>query len=123
MKVKIFIIGGSWGSELGIWVSKLHPERIAAFFGFGQVVDIPQNEEISFNFTRNAALEAGNMDDVAKLDKVGPPVNGQYIGGLKGMLVQRNLMMKYGGYSQKKGKKSYKKYGIIKQYEKHLVHS
>ena len=106
-KDKIFIIGGSWGSELGIWVSKLHPERIAAFFGFGQVVDIPKNEEISFNFTRNAALEAGNMDDVAKLDKVGPPVNGQYIGGLKGMLVQRNLMMKYGGYSQKEGKKSY----------------
>ncbi len=106
-KEKIFIIGGSWGSELGVLLSAKYPERIAAFFGFGQVVDIAKNEEISFEYTRNAALEAGDTDAVKKLDMVGPPVEGQYKYGYKGMKIQRDLMMKYGGYSKQSGKSSY----------------
>ena len=106
-KEKIFVIGGSWGSELGVYVSSRYPEKIAAFFGFGQVVDISKNEEISFSFTRDAAVKAGDEEAVKKLDQVGPPVMGQYKGGYNGLMVQRNLMMKYGGYSKKQGKDSY----------------
>ncbi|MBR0343592.1 MAG: alpha/beta hydrolase [Oscillospiraceae bacterium] len=106
-KDKIFVIGGSWGSELGVLLCSKYPEKIAAFFGFGQVVDIAKNEEISFEYTREAAMKAGDMEAVKILDEVGPPVEGQYKYGYKGMKMQRDLMMKYGGYSKQAGKDNY----------------
>jgi len=106
-KEKIFVIGGSWGSELGVLLSEKYPENIYAFFGFGQVVDIAKNEEISFEYTRDAALKAGDTEAVKQLDLVGPPVEGQYKYGYKGMKKQRDLMMKYGGYSKQSGKSNY----------------
>ena len=106
-KDKIFVIGGSWGSELGVWLITKHPGKIAALFGFGQVVDNIKNEEISFDFTLSCAKELGDDDAVKKLMSVGPPVNGQYKGGFDGMMVQRNLLMRFGGYSRMEGKKSY----------------
>ena len=106
-KDKIFIIGGSWGSELGTWLSYRHPEHIAAYVGFGQVVNIRLNEEICYNFTLKAAREAGDTDAVKALEQVGPPVMGCYKGGFKGMMTQRRVMMKYGGYSQDEKKRSY----------------
>lgn len=106
-KEKIFVIGGSWGSELGVWLSYRFPEHIAAFVGFGQVVNIDLNEKISYEYTLNSAKEAGDTDAVRKLEEVGPPVMGVYKGGYSGMMVQRKLMMKYGGYSKNEGKQSY----------------
>ena len=55
-KEKIFIIGGSWGSELGTYQAHRHPERIAAYVGFGQVVDGAKNEEISFDFAMEESI-------------------------------------------------------------------
>lgn len=106
-KDKIFVIGGSWGSVLGTLLIKKYPERIAAFVGFGQVVDGAKNEEISFRFAMDAAKAAGDEAAVAKLLEVGPPVKGCYKGGFAGMMVQRNIMMQYGGYSKNEKKRSY----------------
>lgn len=106
-KDKIFIVGGSWGSILGTLLAYRHPEHIAAFVGYGQVVNVRLNEEISYNFTLEAARKAGDTKTVEALEQVGPPVVGCYKGGFDGMMTQRNAMMKYGGYSQNAKKRSY----------------
>ena len=106
-KEKIYVIGGSWGSLLGIRLAYAHPEHIAAFVGFGQFVSGEKNEIISYNYTLEAAKAAGDRKAVEDLEKVGPPVMGMYKGGFDGMMVQRNLMMKYGGYSKAEEKRSY----------------
>ena len=107
-KDKIFIIGGSWGSELGIWLSKRYPEHIAAFVGFGQVVNIEINEQLSWEYSMEEAKKAGDTKAVKTLEEVGPPVMGCYKGGnYDGMMKQRNIMMKYGGYSKSEKKRSY----------------
>ena len=106
-KDKIFVIGGSWGSLLGTYLSYRFPEHIAAFVGFGQVVNIDLNKKISYNFSLEEAKKAGNEEDVKKLESVGPPEMGMYKGGYAGMMVQRKIMMKYGGYSKNEGKRSY----------------
>lgn len=106
-KDRIFVIGGSWGSVLGTWLAYRYPARIAAFVGFGQVVDGAKNEELSYGFALDAARAAGDGDSIRKLQEVGPPVRGQYKGGYGGMMVQRRVMMRYGGYSKDKGKRSY----------------
>ena len=106
-KDKLFILGGSWGSELGTYVSTRYPEHIAAFVGFGQVVNGAQNEQLSWEFALAEAKAHGDSKSVSALLRVGPPEMGCYKGGYDGMMVQRRIMMKYGGYSQNEGKRSY----------------
>ena len=106
-------IGGSWGSQLLTMLARDYPEHIAAAVCFGQVVDGELNEKISYEFALNAAREAGDQKSVDKLRQVGPPVMGEYRGGFKGLMVQRRVMMKYGGYSQSDKKRSYARAMVI----------
>ena len=107
-KDKIFVIGGSWGSELGTYLTGKHPEHIAAFVGFGQVVDGALNETLSWEFCMDEAKKAGDSKSIAILEKCGPPVMGVYKGGnYDGMMMQREVMMKYGGYSPNEKKRGY----------------
>ena len=107
-KDKIFIIGGSWGSELGTYLCARHPEHIAAFVGFGQVVDGALNEQLSWEFCMAEAEKAGDRKSIEILKKCGPPVMGVYKGGnYDGMMMQREVMMKYGGYSPSEKKRGY----------------
>lgn len=107
-KDKIFVIGGSWGSELGTYLVNRYPEHIAAFVGFGQVVDGARNEQLSWEFCMEEAAKAGDRRSIDILNRCGPPVMGVYKGGnYAGMMMQREVMMKYGGYSPNEKKRSY----------------
>ena len=100
--------GGSYrGAAVGTWLAYRYPEHIAAFVGFGQVVNGAKNEELSYQFALEEAQKAGDEKSIAVLKRVGPPVMGVYKGGFDGMMAQRRVMMKYGGYSQSKKKRSY----------------
>jgi pimeloyl-ACP methyl ester carboxylesterase len=99
---KIFIVGGSWGTELGTFLVYRYPQKIAAYLGQGQVVDGVKNEELSYNFTLEQAEKAGDEKSVELLKKCGPPAKGQYKGGLDGLMTQRKILQKYGGSSAKK---------------------
>ena len=112
-KEKIFIIGGSWGSELGTLLAYRYPEHIAAYVGFGQVVNGAENERLSYEFALSAARQAGDSRSVQKLERLGPPVMGVYKGGYSGMMAQRRVMMKYGGYSKNPRKRSYFKSMVL----------
>ena len=106
-KDKLFIIGGSWGSMLGTYLAHRYPARIAAFVGFGQVVDGSRNEAISYRFALDAARAAGDTGAVKKLEELGKPKKGVYKGGFDGLMTQRRIMMKYGGYSPDRKKRGY----------------
>jgi pimeloyl-ACP methyl ester carboxylesterase len=98
---KVFVCGGSWGTELGTLLAFRYPQHIAAYVGYGQVVNGEANERLSYEFSMNAAVAAGDDASVAALKRCGPPVKGQYRGGLKGLMAQRRVMTKYGGHSVK----------------------
>lgn len=102
-KNKIFLLGGSWGTELGTFVCQKYPEKVAGYIGYGQVVNGIENEAVSYAFALDAAKKAGNQDDIAELEKIGPPVDGQYKPVFEGLMTQRRIMKKYGGHSTKKG--------------------
>lgn len=102
-KKKIFLLGASWGTELGTFVCQKHPEKIAGYIGYGQVVNGIENENVSYAFALEKAREAGNEADIAELQRVGPPVDGQYRPVFDGLMTQRRIMKKYGGHSTKKG--------------------
>ncbi len=44
---KIFVLGHSWGSMLGVWLAHEHPELVYAYVGVGQIVNVKQNETVA----------------------------------------------------------------------------
>ena len=92
-KEKIYLLGHSWGTVLGILVVQRYPELFHAYIGMGQVINIIENEKISFQYTLDAAKKAGNKKVINKLESLEPP----YVGDLKALRFQRKWLAKYGG--------------------------
>lgn len=101
-KRKVYLLGGSWGTELGTFVCARYPDKVAGYIGYGQVVDGVENENRSWAYTMEKAVEAGKLKDIATLNRIGPPVEGQYEPVFEGLMAQRRLLSKYGGHSVKK---------------------
>ena len=121
-KEKLFLLCGSWGTQLGTILAHKYPARIAGYVGSGQTVNGILNEQYSWEFALREAEKAGNQEDIAKLNEVGPPVKGQYKNGFKGLMAQRNIMKKYGGYSQK-DKERAKPQGFFKAFALPMLRS
>lgn len=94
-KEKIFLVGHSWGSVLGVLTAKRCPNRLHAFVGVGQVVDMLEGERLSYAWTMERAREAGDARSVAKLERIGTP---PYPEPLRPKVVtQRAILARYGG--------------------------
>ena len=70
---KVYVLGESWGSALGILLVQRYPELFHAFIGTGQMVAFTENDLICYNFALNLARERGNSQKIEKLEKQGPP--------------------------------------------------
>jgi pimeloyl-ACP methyl ester carboxylesterase len=70
---KVYLVGESWGSALGIMMVQRYPELFHAFAGTGQMVAFTENDLICYDFAMNLAKERGDTEQVAKLTKQGPP--------------------------------------------------
>lgn len=101
-KQKIFLLGGSWGTELGTFVCRDYPELVAGYVGYGQVVNGIENENRSYAYALKMARAAGDKESVRELESVGPPVDGQYRPVFEGLMTQRRILSKYGGHTVKK---------------------
>lgn len=95
-KSKIYIVGHSWGSLLGTLLANKYPEHIAAYIGMGQFIDGPENEKLSYEFVLNEATKRGDKKALKDLQRIGWPKEGHYA-SLDDLMVQRDLMTKYGG--------------------------
>ena len=101
-KKKVYLLGGSWGTELGTFVCARAPEKVAGYIGYGQVVNGVENEARSYAYTLCKAEEAGDAKDLEVLRRIGPPEGGQYRPVFEGLMAQRRLLSKYGGHNVKK---------------------
>ena len=94
---KIYIVGHSWGSILGIYLIDRYPEDFYAYVGVGQLVNGIQNEKISYEFALRMAKETKNKKALKELSKIGPPENGLYKNFYDDLLIQRKWLLKFGG--------------------------
>lgn len=72
-KEKIYLVGQSWGSILGVLAVQQHPELYHAFVGAGQMVSPRETDRIFYQDTLAWARDAGKDDLVATLTEIGPP--------------------------------------------------
>ncbi|MGE0821229.1 MAG: alpha/beta fold hydrolase [Candidatus Binatia bacterium] len=90
---KIYLVGHSWGSILGILTVARHPELFHAYVGIGQAVDLEKNEKISYQFALDAATKMDNQKALQQLTAIGPPPYANY----KAMLRERKWVERFGG--------------------------
>ena len=61
-KQKIFVLGHSWGSLLGLSLAERKPEWLHAYIGVGQIINMREGEKISYEWTLNEAHKATDSD-------------------------------------------------------------
>jgi pimeloyl-ACP methyl ester carboxylesterase len=70
---KVYLLGESWGSALGIMAVQRYPELFHAFIGTGQMVAFLENDLICYDFALRLAQERGDTQKVEQLKRQGPP--------------------------------------------------
>jgi pimeloyl-ACP methyl ester carboxylesterase len=106
-KKKIFLLGHSWGSVLGVEVAQRHPEWLYAYLGVGQMVNMQKSEKIGYDFALAQAREHHNSDAEKELLAIAP-----YPGDAGSMTfekigAQRKWLMYYGGLTYGRSNFSY----------------
>jgi pimeloyl-ACP methyl ester carboxylesterase len=87
---RIYLIGHSWGSILGIMTVQRHPELFHAYVGMGQVTDERRSEHIGLQYVRDRARELGNQQALQELA-------GLDMDKLKDAVIQRKWLSRFGG--------------------------
>jgi pimeloyl-ACP methyl ester carboxylesterase len=105
-KRKIFLMGHSWGTVLGVRLAEAHPDWFYAYVGVGQIVNMRESERIGYDFVLGQAKEHHNDTAVKELEALEP-----YPGDLGRLTVargeaQRKWLMFYGGLTY--GRTDYK---------------
>ena len=96
-KDKIFVLGHSWGSFLGLQLAEHHPEWLYAYIGVGQLIDGPESERRGWRFAMDAARRAGNAEAVRELEAIAPYAAPGRIIPIKDIYVERKWVGYYGG--------------------------
>ena len=96
-KEKIYVLGHSWGSVLGVNLVQRYPEDFYAYVGVGQGVNMFDNESLSFKFALDAAIADKNEEAIKELKAIEKryPPNG--IAQLEDLKIQRKWLGHYGG--------------------------
>lgn len=92
---RIYLVGHSWGSALGVLTVQRHPELFRAYVGFGQVANMLEGERLSYAWTLEQAERAGDSRSVERLRRIGAP---PYSSPMRPKVVtQRSILARYGG--------------------------
>jgi pimeloyl-ACP methyl ester carboxylesterase len=70
---KIYLMGESWGSALGIFLVDKYPESYHAFIGTGQMVDFAETERIDYAKALEIAQSKGDTALIERLTANGEP--------------------------------------------------
>lgn len=70
---KIYVLGESWGSILGILLVQQYPELFHGFISTGQMVNPVENDIMMYEFAIALLTEQGRLDDVERLRQNGEP--------------------------------------------------
>jgi proline iminopeptidase len=96
-KERIFVLGHSWGSSLGIQLARRHPDWLHAYIGIGQITDGMESERRGWRFALDAARRAGNEDAIRDLESIAPYAAPGKPLALKDLYLQRKWLGRYGG--------------------------
>jgi proline iminopeptidase len=93
-KRKVFLLGHSWGSVVGLSVAGKRPDLLYAYIGMGQYIDPQAGEHASYAWTLEQARKDNNAQAVKELEALQPYPGDFAIEKIDG---ERKWAVHYGG--------------------------
>jgi len=91
---KVFIVGHSGGTTIGIKTAYKYPEKIHAYVGVAQIINDYEGERISYDFIVEEAEKSGDVKKLKKIKAIGlPPYDTP-----KKYFEKSRLIGRYGGF-------------------------
>ncbi len=69
---KVFVLGHSFGSAVGLAVAQKRPDLLYAYIGMGQLIDFRENERVGMAHTLKIARERGDQAAVREITALSP---------------------------------------------------
>jgi pimeloyl-ACP methyl ester carboxylesterase len=96
-KKKLFALGHSWGSYLGLEVVRRHPEWLYAYIGTGQMIDTQRSEAEGYAFALQQARVHRNDGALRELQALAPYPGPIGTLSVERISAQRKWVIYYGG--------------------------
>jgi pimeloyl-ACP methyl ester carboxylesterase len=96
-KQKVFVLGHSWGSMLGLKLAAAHPEWLHAYIGMGQITDGLESERRGWTWTMAKARADQNEEAIRELQSIAPYPGGSGPIPVESIMIQRKWLGHYGG--------------------------
>jgi len=98
---KVFIVGHSGGTVIGIKTAYRYPEKIHAYVGVAQIINEYEQQKTSYNFIVEEAEKSGDIKKQKAIKAIGPPP----YESPKKFLKMAAYIGKYGGFLHSKSMK------------------
>lgn len=113
---KLYLVGHSWGSVLGFKFCQLHPAKVHAYIGCGQVVNMKKASQLAYEYVMEEVKKEGNTKILNRLNEI----DCSYSSGdwLHDLLFVTGLVVKYKGsfYGHKNYNSFVKDFFFSKEY-------
>lgn len=96
-KDKIFVLGHSWGSIIGLRLAQSRPEWLHGYIGMGQVIHAEENERLGYEFALRQARRHGDSQALAELKAIGPYPGPPESFTVSKLTTQRKWVIRFGG--------------------------
>ncbi|HEY4554662.1 MAG TPA: alpha/beta hydrolase, partial [Bacillaceae bacterium] len=97
-KEKIYLVGHSWGSVIGLLAAQQYPQHFKCYIGIGQVVNMLEGEKRGYSFLLEQTRAMNDRSTYKKLLKIGPPPYSSFYK----TAIFRQALDRYGGYQYQK---------------------
>ena len=104
-KKKIFALGHSWGTILGLSLAERRPDWLYAYIGVGQIINMREGEAIGYDWVLSAARKAGDAQTIEELSAIAPYPEPNGSLPIDKIGVERKWSVRYGGLTH--GRQSY----------------
>jgi len=92
---KIYLMGFSWGTVLGLWTIYDYPEDFNAFISVSQIVSYQEGEKLSLAYVQQVAHDTNNQTAIQELTNINPSyTSGDWYDQL---IMQRKWLLAFGG--------------------------
>ncbi len=102
-KKKIFVMGHSWGTVLGLSLAERRPEWLYAYIGVGQIIDMRAGEKVGYDWVLQQARAAGDATAVKELTAIAPYPEADGALPLSKIDTERKWSVHFGGLTHGRG--------------------
>lgn len=96
---RIFVVGHSWGTVIGLELARRHPDWLHAYVGVGQVINSQEGERAGFAFALEEARRRQNQEAIAQLEAIAPYPATDGSLSAEQVMVQRRWISEFGAMS------------------------